>query len=605
MKKSKKIIAAALIAALLPNVIYAQSRFTDMDDYEWAQESVDALYERGVIKGTSDTEYSPAAEMKRGDFALMLARYFELSGADGENYSDVNGDTYYADAILNLKAAGAYDGDLFEPERTVTREEAMSLIYNTLYNTVGVSEEQFSDNAAQYYSDAQDIKWDKINAVATLTNIGIVQGDEGRFMPQKTMTRAELAVMFFNLEEKDLKGSKAEIPSNSDLAAMINVTADTSDNGKQYSASGINQSVVLVENASYTASGVTLSKVSGGSLSPESSYLKGLNSALAAENAQVMLSNTSVLSSADNSDAVFALDNSEIMVLDSALVTTGYASSAAAISYDGRITMQNTRLSTAGDESPVIKVLTSGTASCDGLYVMSAGKNSAGIYSAGKITVNKSTVSIPDFYSVQIDGKGEVLSSGSTYSGQGIMLYQSGKEGTQPGMGRFSASDSKISSSSDTVFYVTNTDAEINLINTEITAAKGSALLKAAADIWGNEDANGGHVSLNTQDQILAGNIVTDGISSVTLNLTGKSEYSGALNTANYTGAMNIFISSGSVWNVTADSYVTAVQNESADCSNINSNGHNIYYDPAAAANAWLDGGTIQLSGGGELKPVY
>lgn len=591
--------------ALMPSAIYAQNRFTDMKDYEWAQESVNSLYEMGIINGTSDTKYSPAAEMKRGDFALMLSRYFELSGADGENYSDVNTDMYYADAILNLKTAGAYDGDLFEPERAVTREEAMGLIYNTLYNTTGVSEEQFSDNAAQYYSDAKDIKWDKVNAVATLTNIGIIQGDNGQFMPKKTMTRAELAVVFFNLEEKDLKGGKEEIPPDNNFTALINIITDTTENGKQYSASENNQSVVLVENASYTASGTALSKTSGGSLSPTDSYLNGLNSALAAKNAAVILSNTSVSSSADNSDAVFALDNSRADILNSALVTTGYASSAAGVSADGEIIMQNTRLSTAGEDSPVIKALNSGIISCNGLYVISSGKNSPGIYSAGKSSLNNSTISISDSYSVQIDGRGEVSSVGSVYSGQGIMLYQSEKSGTWAGIGRFSASGSKISSLSDTVFYVTNTDAEINLINTEITSAKGSVLLKASADIWGNDGANGGHVSLNAQKQRLSGNIVTDGISSVTLNLTDKSEYSGALNTANYTGAMNVFISNDSMWNVTADSYVTAIQTENIDCANINSNGHNIYYDPAAAANTWLDGRTIQLPGGGELKPVY
>jgi hypothetical protein len=602
-----KIIAALLAAALLPTSVYSQGTFTDMEGYDWALESVEYLHEKGIIQGVTETEYAPAAKMKRGDFALMIARYFELKSGEGENYSDVSGDTYYADALLSIKSLGAYDADTFEPERPITREEAMGLIYNVIYNTIGFSPTQFSEDAASYYTDAGDIKWDKVNAVATLTNMGIIEGDGGRFMPKDTMTRAQMAVVFFNLEEKGVKEnsqSGEEAVENTDVSAEVVINSDISESGKQYFSSTENKSVVLVENAAYTATGGTLSKNAGNSSDIEKSRLNGLNSAFAARNATADMTNMSVLSSANGSDAVFASENSTVNIYDSALVTTGDYSSSAGATGGSVINIKNTRLSTSGNSSPALKALDGGDISCEGIYIMTSGSDSSPVYSAGKVTLNNSTISADNSYFVTVDGKGVFSTYGSVYSG-GVMIFHSEKEGTQSGLGEFSAYNSQISVSQEEAFYVTNADAKINLTNTIITLPRDGILLKAEASKWGNEEANGGHASVNAYNQTLSGNIVTDGISSAELNLKGKSSYTGALNPANYTGAMNVSISSDSTWELTGDSYVNAIQNENTDCTNINSNGHNIYYDPSAAANVWLDGKTIQLNGGGVLKPAY
>lgn len=601
-----KIIAVLLIAAVMPSAIYAQSRFTDMNGYEWAQSSVENLYLKGIIKGTSSTHFSPAAEIKRGDFALMTARFFELEGGGGRNYSDVENDLYYAGALLSIKTLGAYTGDEFEPERPITREEAAGLIYNVIYNTVGFNEEQFSENAAQYYSDAGEIKWDKVNAAATLANMGIMQGDNGKFFPKNTLTRAETAVLFSNLDM--IKNSALTVtpsPAPDDIGAILKITENTSDKNKQYQSAADNMSVVWVKDSSYTADSVTMSKISGISANAEKSRLMGLNAAFLSENSSSKLVNASVMSSADDSDAVFANEGSRLEIYDSALIATGAESSSAAAAGGSEITIRNTRLSAAGKNSPSLKVFSSGTISCDGIYIVTSGDNSAGVYAAGKTVLNNSTLSTNNSYMTQIDGGGEVSSFGSSYSGRGIMIYQSGDEGMTEGMGKFSAYNSKISSSAEALFYVTNTDAEINLTASELSVPSNGLLVKAVADEWGNEGANGGHVSVNAQNQTLSGDIVTDGISSVTLNLMGRSVYSGALNRINYTGAMNVSVSGGSTWSLTADSYINAIQNEDETYANIRSNGYNIFYDPSAAANTWLDGKTIPLNGGGELKPAF
>ena len=260
MKFSDKFIAVTLISSMLAMPAYAEGIFADMTNYKWAEESVEYLYNKGIVKGTSKVRYSPSAEMRRGDFALILQRYYNLTPVS-DNYADISADMYYADAISSIKGVEAYTGENFEPERAITREEAVGLIYSVIYNTTGSTEEQFCEDAAQYYSDANEIKWDKINAVATLTNMGIIQGDEGKFMPKKTMNRAELAVVMHNLDKinnadttpipEETPGTdipedvpqKPSAPEIIEVDALNVITTDTSEASRQYTASGNDQRV--------------------------------------------------------------------------------------------------------------------------------------------------------------------------------------------------------------------------------------------------------------------------------------------------------------------------------------------------------------------------
>ena len=49
-------------------------KFEDVSNYPWAEESINTLYDMGVIKGFTDQEYGPAANITRIDFICMLAR---------------------------------------------------------------------------------------------------------------------------------------------------------------------------------------------------------------------------------------------------------------------------------------------------------------------------------------------------------------------------------------------------------------------------------------------------------------------------------------------------------------------------------------------------
>lgn len=154
------------------------------------------------------------------------------------------------------------------------------------------------------------------------------------------------------------------------------------------------------------------------------------------------------------------------------------------------------------------------------------------------------------------------------------------------------------------MFYVTNTKAETTLINTSLEFSSDVLVNVAGNETnnWGTPGSNGGEYTLTAANQTLEGAVQCDEISTVLINLTDDSSYKGAVNTEKTAKSAGVNMDSTSTWELTADSYLETFTNEQGDCSNIQSNGFNIYYN--AQSNAWLNGQTIELAGGGKLMPM-
>ena len=174
------------------------SRFTDMGNYSWAAASVDFLYENGTTTGTTDTTYGPAGNITRGDFVLMLARAFNLTGGDPSNsFSDVPANSYYAQAIASAKALGIAQGggSTFNPTGALTRQDAMVLLHRTLSRT-GKTIPDASASYLSRFSDGGSVASYAQSSVAALVQAGVIQGDtSGKLNPQGSLTRAEMAVI--------------------------------------------------------------------------------------------------------------------------------------------------------------------------------------------------------------------------------------------------------------------------------------------------------------------------------------------------------------------------------------------------------------------------
>ena len=153
------------------------------------------------------------------------------------------------------------------------------------------------------------------------------------------------------------------------------------------------------------------------------------------------------------------------------------------------------------------------------------------------------------------------------------MIYQSMSGDADEGTGTFNSTDYKTAP----FFFITNTNAVINLENTVLNFGSGILLNAEGTSEWGKSGSNAGNVVFNAKKQKLLGNIVADSISSVELNLSESSYFEGKINTDNTAKEVSLKISSSSKIKLTGDSYVTSLTDEDSTYSNIDFNGYNLY----------------------------
>lgn len=165
-----------------------------------------------VIAGIGNNKFDPYADVTRGQFITFLWRNAvnEYSFADATtqaytkdpasytgktDFADVDAKAYYAKAVewaaKNGIAFGS-DATHFNPNKTITRAEAVSFIYRlkaqgAVYNNY----QQFDDvSSSAYYA----------NAVGYARSAGITAGKSGtKFAPNDTVTRGEAAAFIYRM----------------------------------------------------------------------------------------------------------------------------------------------------------------------------------------------------------------------------------------------------------------------------------------------------------------------------------------------------------------------------------------------------------------------
>ena len=172
-------------------------------------------------------------------------------------------------------------------------------------------------------------------------------------------------------------------------------------------------------------------------------------------------------------------------------------------------------------------------------------------------------------------------SNSETY--KNIFIYQSMSGDAEVGTSSFTAKDSKIINNKGDIIFVTNTNTVIELENNEIINNDNTGnFLKISASKWGTSGKNGGTVTLNAKNQKITGNILVDSISTLDLSLKNGSSFAGTINNENTAKTINITLDSNSSITLTGDSYITSLNNEVSDNSNINFNGYKLYVNGIA-----------------------
>ena len=110
--------------------------FTDVDSSDWFNVAVSTLSNAGVLTGYEDGSFQPNRSITRAELVTIAMSFFDFVEENSEElFTDVAG--HWADASINFAAqlgiVTGYGDGTFAPDKTITRAETITIINRVLY----------------------------------------------------------------------------------------------------------------------------------------------------------------------------------------------------------------------------------------------------------------------------------------------------------------------------------------------------------------------------------------------------------------------------------------------------------------------------------------
>ena len=178
-----------------------ENPFGDVKKKDWFYFSVKFAYDFGLMKGTTEMEFSPDSYVTRAMFVMIIYRMEKEPQAGGSVFVDVEIGGYYDKAVAWANANGIVSGvskDRFAPNDPITREQMATILYRYA-NFKGYDIESNGNTA---YTDSDFISDYAKNAVSwAAANLLMKGNDDGSFLPNANTTRAQAAAVFTRMIE--------------------------------------------------------------------------------------------------------------------------------------------------------------------------------------------------------------------------------------------------------------------------------------------------------------------------------------------------------------------------------------------------------------------
>lgn len=114
----------------------------------WASDVMEELRQDGVIRGDESGNLNPDSAVTRAEFVTVVNRVFQISGTAGENFRDVPADAWYAGEMLAAKANGYLAGDEkgdSNPQQEITRAETCVILARVMKQDAQEESLSFTD----------------------------------------------------------------------------------------------------------------------------------------------------------------------------------------------------------------------------------------------------------------------------------------------------------------------------------------------------------------------------------------------------------------------------------------------------------------------------
>ncbi len=204
------VLAFSLMFTLIPSSVSANGRksFKDIKHDHWAKTAIEKLVSKDVIAGYPDGTFKPENKINRAELAKILVTALSLECNENakSTFSDVPDDYW---ATKYIEAAKWYmieakipEETAFEPEKEVFREDIIkALIKASKLNTENIGREKLNEFSDKDKIDEVTGKYFECALEHQIIN-GYDDGYHKVLKPKKPLSRAELAKMLINMDEK-------------------------------------------------------------------------------------------------------------------------------------------------------------------------------------------------------------------------------------------------------------------------------------------------------------------------------------------------------------------------------------------------------------------
>lgn len=189
---------------LTPNIDFSgdsaiRKTFSDIESHP-TKFQIESLASRGIISGIDENNFLPDANMTRAEFSSVITRGLNISPIHEKIFDDVTEEKWYfgfiAAAYKNNIISGISEHE-FNPSGLITKEEAAMMLFRSA-EYLGKSTE-YNENVLFEFDDFDSVApWAK-GALAFCFEHSILEDDDIYIHPQTPVTRAEIALMIYNL----------------------------------------------------------------------------------------------------------------------------------------------------------------------------------------------------------------------------------------------------------------------------------------------------------------------------------------------------------------------------------------------------------------------
>ena len=192
------------------SALVSAQTFSDVRGNEWFAEAVNALATQGITYGRDDGTFAPNDPVTRAQLAAFLFRALHLPDSMAAPFGDVKIQDWFFGSVAAMYEAGLVTGtspDTYSPNSLVSRQQAATMVLRSLGYVLesqpqpGVEYGLPDDQVGMWLLGFRDrglISPAHAPFVANAYRLGVVEGAaDGWFYPDLTLSRAQMAVMLY------------------------------------------------------------------------------------------------------------------------------------------------------------------------------------------------------------------------------------------------------------------------------------------------------------------------------------------------------------------------------------------------------------------------